>query len=308
MKTVLVLSGGISNERDVSLRSGQAIAEALESKGYRIILHDPLHGMDNLPTADVVFPALHGEGGEDGSIQAELERQGIPYVGSGPDTSALCFDKQAFKQLLRDRDFPLAQDEVVSLETFWQSSLISQPFVLKPIRGGSSLDILIVRDTHSLPREAINKLLELYGEMLLEELIEGIELTAGVLDTEPLPVIEIIPPDNGEFDYENKYNGLTRELCPPEHIDQETQRQARELALQVHELVGAHDLSRTDIMVASDGRLVILETNTLPGMTEESLFPKAARAAGLTMPELCNQLVRFAVSRKTAHVAIETKN
>lgn len=297
MKTIIVLAGGISAERDVSIRSGKTVAEALESKGYKTILLDPLHGIDNLPEADAVFLALHGEGGEDGTIQAELERQGRVYIGADVESSALCFDKRAYKDLLRERDFPLARDEIVTAESFWQSPLIAQPFVLKPIDGGSSIDTYIVRDVSSLPKEALQKSLESYGNMLLEECIEGVELTVGILDKIPLPVIEIIPPASGEFDYANKYNGATRELCPPKNVDQETQAQARELALQVHELVGARDLSRTDIIAAADGRLVILETNTLPGMTAQSLYPKAAAAAGIGMADLADQLVQMALRR-----------
>nr|AIA13407.1 D-ala D-ala ligase C-terminus [uncultured bacterium] len=299
MKTIIVLAGGISTEREVSLRSGQAVAEALESKGYRTILHDPIHGIDNLPEADAVFLALHGEGGEDGSLQADLETQGRVYVGADAAASALCFNKQAYKKLLTERDFPLANGEVVTKETIWQSPLTSQPFVLKPVDGGSSIDAHIIRDTANVPKAAIEKTLETYGDMLLEELIEGIELTVGILGDTPLQVIEIIPPAGGEFDFDNKYNGTSLELCPPEHLDQETQRQAQELSLQVHVLVGARDLSRTDMIATPDGRLVVLETNTLPGMTAESLYPKAAAASGIDMADLVDQLVKMALERKS---------
>lgn len=297
MKTIIVLAGGISAEREVSQRSGQAVADALESKGYRTIMYDPIDGMDDLPEADAVFIALHGEGGEDGTIQAELERQGRVYTGAGPAASELCFDKQAYKQLLAVRDFPLARDEIVTAENFWQSRLITQPFVLKPVTGGSSIDTCIVRDISNLPKEKLDKALEIYGTMLLEELIDGTELTVSVLGGTPLPVIEIIPPEGGEFDYDNKYNGATQELCPPKNVDQETQRQARELALQVHELVGARDLSRTDMISTPDGRLILLETNTIPGLTPQSLYPKSAAAAGIGMPELADQLIQMALKR-----------
>lgn len=295
MKTIIVLAGGISAEREVSLRSGQAVVEALESKGYRTILLDPIHGIDNLPEADAVFLALHGEGGEDGSLQADLEAQGRAYVGADAAASALCFNKQSYKKLLAERDFPLASGEVVTKETIWQSPLTSQPFVLKPVDGGSSIDTHIVRDISQLPKDKIEKALETYGKMLLEELVEGVELTVGVLGDQPLEIIEIIPPEGGEFDYDNKYNGASQELCPPKHIDQESQRQAKELALQVHQLVGARDLSRTDMFLTPDGRLVLLETNTIPGLTDQSLYPKSAKGAGIEMPELVDQLVQRAL-------------
>nr|AIA16534.1 D-ala D-ala ligase C-terminus [uncultured bacterium] len=297
MKTIIVLAGGISAERDVSLRSGQAVVEALESKGYRTILHDPIHGIDNLPEADAVFLALHGEGGEDGSLQADLEAVGRVYVGADATASALCFDKQVYKKLLAERDFPLANGQIVTKETIWQSPLTSQPFVLKPVDGGSSIDTHIIRDPANMPKAVIEKTLETYGEMLLEELIEGVELTVGILGDTPLQVVEIIPPAGGEFDFENKYNGASAELCPPEHLDQETQRQAQELALQVHGLTGVRDLSRTDMIATPDGRLVVLETNTLPGLTPQSLYPKAAAASGIGMPELVDRLVQMALNR-----------
>jgi D-alanine-D-alanine ligase len=299
MKTIIVLAGGPFAEREVSLRSGRAVAEALESKQYKVIMHDPLDGMDNLPAADAVFIALHGEGGEDGSVQADLEAQGFVYVGAGPVASALCYDKQAYKKMLAEQDFPLARDEIVDADSFWQSPLIRQPFVLKPVNGGSSIDTHIIRDVANLPKEEIEQALRTYGAMLLEELIPGIELTVGVLGEASLPPVEIIPPADGEFDYENKYNGRTQELCPPEHIDQEVQRQVRELALQIHGVVGARDLSRTDMIYSPDGRLIILETNTLPGMTLQSLYPKAAAAEDIDMAELCDRLIQMALARRS---------
>ena len=135
--------------------------------------------------------------------------------------------------------------------------------------------------------------------MLLEELVEGIEITVGVLGDQALPVVEIVPPENGEFDYENKYNGATTELCPPQHVDEKAQTLTKELAVHAHQLCECADFSRTDMMVRSDGTIAILETNTLPGMTDESLFPKAARAVGLEMPALCDELVHLASARQT---------
>jgi D-alanine-D-alanine ligase len=134
--------------------------------------------------------------------------------------------------------------------------------------------------------------------MLLEELIEGVELTVGVLGDQALPVIEIIPPSDGEFDYENKYNGKSQELCPPRHVDQNIQKQAQEIAVHIHRSLGLRDMSRTDIIIRrSDNVLFTLETNTIPGMTDQSLLPKAAAVAGYSMPELCDTLVRRALQR-----------
>jgi D-alanine-D-alanine ligase len=140
--------------------------------------------------------------------------------------------------------------------------------------------------------------LSIYHEMLLEELIEGQEITVGVVLDKALPVIEIIPPADGEFDYDNKYNGKTQELCPPEDISNVTQEKAQQIAEKIHLSLGVKDFSRTDIMVrASDEKLFVLETNTIPGMTDQSLLPKAAAVAGLSMPQLCSELVEAALHR-----------
>ena len=297
MSTILVLSGGISAEREVSLRSGASVTKALEAKGFTVVNRDPKDGLDNLGQIDAAFPALHGLGGEDGAIQAELQKLHIPYVGSDAAASALCFDKWAYKQMLRKAGLPVAEDALVTKETIWQSPLTHRPFVLKPIEGGSTIDTFIVRDPAHCDRAAIEAALGRYPDMLLEELVEGIEITVGVLGQQPLPCIESVPPTGGEFDYENKYNGKTQELCPPEHISGGAQVTAQELALQAHHLTDCRDLSRTDIIIRPDGRQVILETNTLPGMTDQSLFPKAAAAASIPMEDLVERLVLMALTR-----------
>lgn len=297
MKTVAILAGGDSLEREVSLRSGAAVAKALQTKGYKTILIDPLDGLESVNDADVAFIAMHGEGGEDGSIQAKLEALQMPYVGSNVSVSKLCLDKEAYKGLLRDHQLRVAKDAVVSAATIWESPLSGRPFVLKPVNGGSSIDTFIIRDVTEVPRQVIEQSLARYDTMLLEELVEGVEITVGVLGDESLPVIEIIPPADGEFDYENKYNGATQELCPPVHISTEAQSAAKNLALRIHQLVGARDLSRTDIILTDAGELIVLETNTLPGLTDQSLFPKAAAAAGIPFADAMDKLVKAALAR-----------
>lgn len=297
MKTVLILAGGYSNEREVSLRSGAEISEALRNKGYGVITQDPKDGIILDGDVDVVFPALHGAGGEDGSVQSEIEKSGKPYIGADITSSELCFDKSKYKKLLRAAGYRVGADDVVSKENIWDSPLSRKPFVLKPVTGGSSIDVCIVRDPASASKEVIEHAFNTYEQMLLEELIEGVELTVGVLDKTALPVIEIIPPANEEFDYDNKYNGKTQELCPPVHIDAAAQQRAQELAIAIHTLTGVRDLSRTDMILQPNGDIVILETNTLPGMTAQSLYPRAAAAAGISMGELADQLVQMALAR-----------
>lgn len=297
MSNILVLSGGISSEREVSLRTGAAVAKALQSKGHNVTVHDLKDGLEGVGSYDVIFPALHGKGGEDGTIQAELDTLGIPYVGCDAAVSALCFDKWQYIQKMREGGFPLSQSEVIDASSIWQSPIAKKPFVLKPIDGGSSIDTFIVRDVHNIDTDAIDQALSRHAHMLLETLVEGIELTAGVLGDHALPIVEIIPPEDGEFDYENKYNGQTQELCPPQHISPAIQAQAQGLALRVHKFVSCRDLSRTDMIVTPTGELVILETNTLPGMTDQSLFPKAAHADGINMADLVDRLVQMALAR-----------
>lgn len=292
----MVLAGGISAEREVSLRSGAAVQAALRTAGHTADLFDvtAISLPEGIDQYDVVFSVLHGTGGEDGAMQALLEAAGVAFVGSGAAASALCFDKWRYRQLLTAHDMPLAKGALVTAADFWEHELITLPFVLKPHNGGSSIDTFIVRDVSALPKAAIEQAFTRHPSMLLEQLIEGTEITVAVLGDNALPVIEIIPPTDGEFDYQNKYNGKTRELCPPQNIPLESQHIAQALAAQIHQLTGCLHYSRTDMIVTATGQPVVLETNTLPGMTDQSLLPKAAQTAGLDMSQLVDKLVRLA--------------
>lgn len=295
---ILVLYGGESTEREVSLRSGAAVISALRQNGHNVTAYDTRDGLDGiaplLPGIDVVFPVLHGKGGEDGTVQEIIESHNISFVGTGSEASRLCIDKVASKKLLEDYGIPTPAWEVVDAEGFRESLLSKKPYVLKAIDGGSSIDTLIVRT--STPQPETPQLFDRYKTLLLEELIEGVELTVAILGDEALPVVEIIPPQDMEFDYENKYNGASQELCPPQHISQPLQEQAQSLAEQIHAACGARHLSRVDMMISPKGELYVLEINTIPGLTEESLFPKAAAASGLAMTDLVEKLVKMAAA------------
>jgi D-alanine-D-alanine ligase len=296
MTKIHVLAGDKYSERDVSLRSGAAVAEALKNTAYDVAIRDPSKvPLEEIADCDAVFPALHGMGGEDGSLQAALESRGVRYVGSDSVASALCFDKERYRQVISSAGLPVAKGALVQADTYQTHALAGAPYVLKPFDGGSSIDTYIVRDPADAPHKRIQATFQAHPTMLMEALITGSELTVGVLEDQALPVIEIIPPADGEFDYENKYNGATQELCPPQHVSEAVQAAAQELALQAHKITGCRDLSRTDIMCDEAGNLYILETNTLPGMTNQSLFPKAAAAAGIDMSSLCAQLVELAL-------------
>jgi D-alanine-D-alanine ligase len=281
----------------VSLRSGSAVAKALAEAAneFAVTILDPADGFENLlpqlKQADVVFPALHGAGGEDGTLQKFLEDHKIKYVGSNRWASALCFDKAGYTKLLRHHGMLVPKTAVVTEKQFEKSPLAEQSFVLKPNDGGSSIDTFIVRDPSDANDKAIKDAFGHHNTMLLQELIDGVEITVAVLGDEALPVIEIVPPAGSEFDYENKYNGKTQELCPPKHVNIEIQKEAQALAKQIHELTRCQDISRTDMIITKDGELYVLETNTMPGLTEESLVPKAAREAGISMFRLCAKLV-----------------
>jgi D-alanine-D-alanine ligase len=301
MTQVIVLAGGDSDEREVSLRSGAAVKQALEQAGYQVSLVDPADGLDKqlpaLQAAAVVFPTLHGKGGEDGILQRYLEEHGIRYVGADSKGSALCFDKARYAELLQQYDILIPDTKLVNYAEYQGSNLAQTPYVLKPNDGGSSIDTFIVRDPGTVDEQAIAAAFSRHQKLLLQALVPGVEITVAVLDSQSLPVIEIIPPADQEFDYENKYNGATQELCPPQHVSEELQKKAQTLAKRLHVLTGCRDMSRTDIIISDSGELYVLETNTIPGLTSQSLLPKAAATAGYDMPSLCSQLVQAALKR-----------
>lgn len=299
MIKVNVLCGGTSNEREVSLRSGKAVADALTQAGYSITMLDTTDDDGVVADCDVVFPVLHGGDGEDGRFQARLEALGVPFVGSGSAASKLCMDKSLYRQHMSAAGFLMPDGAVVDHAAYKASPLSAAPHVLKPVSGGSSIDTYIVRDASELDKDEayVAGLFERNPTMLIEALINGTEITVGMLGDTALPVIEIIPPADHEFDYENKYNGKTQELCPPQHVEAAVQAAAQRLTERVHAAAGCRDLSRTDYIISADGSLYLLETNTLPGMTNQSLYPKMAAQSGLAFSALADRLVQLALNR-----------
>jgi len=295
---VLVLYGGDSPEREVSLRSGTAVNEALRTAGIDTLLYDPIQGDDELfrlvRQVDMVFPILHGKNCEDGVIQKKLESVGAKFLGSDSKVSEVCFNKHKTHDLLESAGITMPEFAVVTKNDL-DNKLFKNPFVLKPVNGGSSLDTLVVRQVRQDYLDTAVELLNEYESMMLEELIEGQEITVPVLADSALPVIAIVPPTDGEFDYDNKYNGKSQEICPVpvELVSDLIQKQAQQLALKVHNLLGASHLSRTDIIVDKDGELFVLELNTMPGMTSQSLFPLSAKVAGNDMDKLVLKLIEI---------------
>ena len=291
---ICVMLGGPSREREVSLKSGAAVASALREIGHRVVEVDPADGRFELPpNVDVVFLALHGTYGEDGTVQSQLDKLGIPYTGCDAEVSRLAFDKAQTKRACAEVGLALAKDQVVTDANVAPPLGLSFPLVLKPVTQGSSVGLVFVEATSAWP-SGLAKAMACGGEILVEEQVVGREVTAGIVDGEPLPIVEIIP-KVGAYDYANKYTvGATEYVCPAEFDGQTTER-IQTAAGRVLSAVGGESYARVDFIVRECGEPVLLEVNTLPGMTETSLLPKAAKAAGMNFTELCQRLVDLAL-------------
>lgn len=296
---IAVLRGGPSAEREVSLRSGAAVARALAALGHEVFEVDPEPGRLRVPFGTTVaFLALHGTYGEDGQVQAELEALGIPYTGCGVEASRRAFDKVLTREACKAAGVPVARGHVFVEATAGWPPGWTPPVVLKPARQGSSVGLQFVDAADGLAG-ALREALQHGSEVLMEERIVGRETTVGILDGKALPVVEVRP-RSGAYDYRNKYTpGATEYFCPAE-LGAGVTSAVQAAALGAFRAVGGRDYARVDVMVTEEGRPVVLEVNTLPGMTETSLMPKAAAAAGLDFGALCLRLVMLALERRRA--------
>lgn len=327
-RDLVVLAGGLTHEREVSLRSGSRLAQALRQVGHSVVVHDADAGLlswlrQHRPDAAVV--ALHGGRGENGAVQALLEMSGVPFVGTGSHECRLAWDKATAKVLLRRAGHPTpdwitlshsafrdfgAQDTIAAV-----LSRLHPPLVIKPHQGGSALGTVLVRDSATLPAALVNSFA--YGEVvLIEEFVAGTEIAVTVVessapgvdsaspDTEPagalpataLPAVEICPP--GEiFDYEARYTAGTTMYHTPARLTDESASAAAELARCAHRILGLRDVSRMDAIVAEDGSVQFLEMNVSPGLTETSMLPMAVAAGGLDLGTLYSELVEHAIAR-----------
>ena len=294
---ITVMLGGPSAEREVSLRSGQAVAAALRSRGHEVKELDPEPGKWQLPQGtQVVFLALHGSYGEDGKVQEELDRLGVPYTGCGAEASRIAFDKVLTKVRCAERGVPTAEYRVIKNSTTPFPKGFPLPAVLKPVRQGSSVGLRFI-DREEDWAEALKHSIQFDDELLLEKKITGRETTVGILEGKALPIVEVRP-RAGAYDYQNKYtSGATEYFCPAE-FDAGTTERIQAAALAAFEAVGGRDYGRVDVMVSVENEPVVLEVNTLPGMTETSLLPKAAAAAGIGYPELCQRMIDLALTRR----------
>ena len=294
---IAVMLGGPSAEREVSLSSGAGVAAALRSLGHVVTEVDPQDGTFNLPPAtDVVFLTLHGTYGEDGTVQQELDKLGVPYTGCDAEASRIAFDKVLTKQRCLETEVPTAKFLVVDSEkTPWPMGW-QPPLVVKPVRQGSSVGLQFVERVSEWS-DALREASRHGSELLVEEKIVGRETTVGILDGVALPVVEVRP-KSGSYDYRNKYTpGNTEYFCPAE-FDAETTARIQAAALGAFRAIGGRDYSRVDVMVRANGEPVVLEVNTLPGMTPTSLLPKAAAAAGIVYEQLCQRMIELALQRK----------
>ena len=298
---VAVAYGGESAEREVSINSGKMAAAALKEKGYNVTEFDPsemLLGKGDVSSLigpnrpDIVFIALHGTGAEDGRIQGFLDLLHIPFIGSGIEASAVAMNKDACKRMLQEAGLPVPKGIVITKAD--STPNVSLPCVVKPNAQGSTIGLSFVHEPEQL-EPAIAKALKYDNAALVEEFIEGVEISVPVVGDEALPVVEICP-KSGAYDYLSKYTvGATVEIVPA-RISQADTELAQKFAVEAHRLVGAHDLSRTDMIVSPDG-IKILEINTLPGLTSTSLLPNSAAAVGISYGDLCERILRNAMKR-----------
>jgi D-alanine-D-alanine ligase len=343
---ITVLMGGTSAERDVSLASGVRVAEALRSRGHEVLSVDTAHGilsapdeqallggkivktippdvqalvrlnaqlpstLRSLPSTEVVFLALHGGQGEDGTLQALLDLTGVPYTGSGHLASALAMDKDLSKHLFRAAGVPTADWRMAPVAGEGKREKgkggfaadvereLGLPVIVKPSKQGSTVGLSIVRQIGEL-WDAIDEAAKYDDEVMVEQFIPGRELTVGILGDEALPVGEIIPVHE-IYDYECKYTaGMAQEIFPADLTAEET-RTVQDLARRAFRALKLRGYARIDFRMSPEGVFYCLEANTLPGMTALSLIPQAAAAAGISFPELCERIVQLAVDDRGA--------
>ncbi len=314
-RTVVVLAGGISHERDVSLRSGRRVADSLSEHGIHVILKDPdasLLGYLAETRPDVVWPALHGASGEDGALRGLLDFIGIPYVGSNSDSARLAWDKPTAKVLvsragaMTPRSIALPRDAFRELgANSVLDSLIDElpvPLVVKPAQGGSAQGVTLVDDRADLPRAMVHAYT--YCDVaLIEQRIVGTEIAVGIIDSGDgpvaLPAVEI-QPLSGVYSFEARYNAGETRFFTPARLDDATTARAAEVALLAHTTLGLRHLSRVDLIVDGAGTPWFLEANVLPGLTETSLLPQALEAAGHDLGWVYSALAEAAISEGSA--------
>jgi D-alanine-D-alanine ligase len=301
-KKIAVLMGGPGSEREVSLATGRGVAKALRSLGTDVAEIDVRDENFQLPNdVDLAFITIHGTFGEDGEIQKILERRGVAYTGEGVTASEIAFDKIRTKEKFREHGITTPPWEVIHTG---QRPTIPLPMVVKTPRQGSTVGVVIVKNESEL-ESAINEASKYDRELLIEKFVSGRELTIGILGDQALPILEIIP-KGGFYDFNNKYpflnpqaGGGAEHVCPA-NIDAGKTKEIQELALRAFQAAGLQVYARVDVILSDDEEAFVLEINTIPGMTEASLLPEAAAAAGIAYPDLCARIIALSRLRQSS--------
>ena len=293
-KKIALLKGGPGKERDVSLRSATAVAKALQICGAEVNEIDVTGPEFDLPDGtELAFNMIHGTFGEDGQVQEILSQRGITYTGEGINGSRTAFDKIRTKECFDRAGVPTSTWHSIRPG---ESPRLQLPYVVKAPQQGSSVGVHIVRKTESLAL-ALEDCFKYGDEVLVEAFFPGRELTVGILGNTALPVVEIVPKE-GFYDYDNKYTSGASEYFVPAPLSPELALRIQETALAAHHALDLEVYSRVDILLAADGSMSVLEINTIPGMTELSLLPKAAAEAGLDYPSLCEEIAGLSMAKK----------
>lgn len=296
-KKIAVLMGGNSSEREISLKSGKAVLKALKSKGFNAVAIDCGDGPDIIDKikdskADCAYIILHGGYGENGSIQGLLDVMNIPFTGPGVRPCAVAMDKVMTKQVLMSCKISTAQFVVIDKDTIGDASKVSLPVIVKPPTQGSTIGITVVTEQSQM-ENAINEAFKFDEKVLIESFIEGREVTCAVLDGETLPLVEIKPKE-GIYDFDSKYSKEKTEFLVPAPLDDDLKNKIETLALASFEALGCKAIARIDFMVDGNNNPYVLEVNTVPGMTEMSLVPMAAKEAGISYEDLTDKIVEMA--------------
>lgn len=301
-KRIGIMMGGFSSEREISLKSGKAVFEALKNSGKDVVelelmqeTEEEIRRLISQHAVDIIFIAMHGGFGEDGRLQHILEKINVPYTGPGEESSRRAMDKIASRKLFEKAGLHVPQYRRIR-RRFNSPLLLSfmhYPLVVKPSAQGSSIGISFVGSPDQLPL-ALRLAFKFGDDVLVEEFIEGREITVSVLDGKALPIVEIIPKKKF-FDYQAKYEKGLTEYVVPAPLSPEIAQKAQRDAMKAYHVLDCRHLSRVDMIIKEDGTPYILEVNTIPGLTEMSLFPKAAGAAGISFDQLCTKLVELAI-------------
>lgn len=297
IERIAVLAGGPSSEREISLESGKAVFEALKKRGHDVLFmdiqdHSVAGETVKSAGADAAFIVLHGGFGEDGTMQEILKKSRIPFTGSGPKASRLALDKAASRRLFEEAGLKVPRYRSFKKGEDIDLSGMSCPLVVKPTNEGSSIGLSIVDQDEEIDK-AVTGAFCFSEEILVEEFIKGRELTVGILDDEPLPVVEIVA-EKGYYDFEAKYKSPNTRYLAPAPLSTGSFIRAQSEALKAHKALGCRSFSRVDMILGADDEIYVLEVNTIPGLTTRSLLPKAAQAAGIDFYNLCERILRGA--------------